>query len=291
MRIALFLLLQFAQVTYSSSGVGPGLNFTVSLKTFPQSQGVYQAKNKKGIWTARAVKLPENKTEEMRNRENNFRLIEKINFSNELRLELKKNSNLKKLFQEFHQSDVGAYWFSLLAKDNIKKLNNGYFEIAKDLNPFKIYEVFEILTGQLNWPAFDAKAELVFRFDIFYGYGAFGSKSHITIGNLGFRKLFPGNCQKVDPIAILSHEFGHTRFSSITESHTLQGEREVVRLYENPVRRMNGHDDRVSYYSTDSDQTIFTTSGEIRPGLWRRVDGNWVQADPKSLCPQTLENP
>lgn len=58
----------------------------------------------------------------------------------------------------------------------------------------------------------------------------------------------PASSQLVDPLAILSHEFGHTRYGDPASAGSLQGEANTVERYENPVRERNGFEPRTVYY-------------------------------------------
>ena len=81
------------------------------------------------------------------------------------------------------------------------------------------------------------------------GWGASAYGSVINIGNINSKFSMSG--QKVDPVAIISHEFGHTRFGNMAnaDSETILGEACTVRLYENPVRLLNNYAPRTHYYS------------------------------------------
>lgn len=79
---------------------------------------------------------------------------------------------------------------------------------------------------------------------------------------------FPGSTQLVDPLAVIHHEFGHTRFdgrNSKPHLITLEDERKAVIFHENPARMLNGMEPRYTY--TKEGMTINVITGEKKPGL------------------------
>ena len=71
----------------------------------------------------------------------------------------------------------------------------------------------------------------------------------------------------MDPRAILSHEFGHTRYGDPASSGSLLGEATTVARYENPVRERDGYEPRTVYY-------LRTNKGDLKekqPGLLSRL--------------------
>lgn len=89
---------------------------------------------------------------------------------------------------------------------------------------------------------------------------------------------FPGSTQLVDPLAVIHHEFGHTRFdarNSGPHEISLEDERQVVIYHENPVRMMNGMEPRYTYTNTHTSTegrvvmvTINIITGEKKPDLY-----------------------
>ncbi|PIQ25002.1 hypothetical protein COW36_16245 [bacterium (Candidatus Blackallbacteria) CG17_big_fil_post_rev_8_21_14_2_50_48_46] len=82
--------------------------------------------------------------------------------------------------------------------------------------------------------------------------------------------------QAIDPLAILHHEFEHTRFGRFeqSEAQMLQEEVHAVREVENPVRSLNGFEPRYTYTQLDPEgqplQTVNILKPEvIHPGAWR----------------------
>jgi len=70
----------------------------------------------------------------------------------------------------------------------------------------------------------------------------------IRLGRQGLRCHFTLSDELVDPHAILSHEFGHTRYGDARSAGTPLGEAATVAKYENPVRIRNGYPPRTVYY-------------------------------------------
>lgn len=92
---------------------------------------------------------------------------------------------------------------------------------------------------------------------------------------------FPGTTQMVDPLAVIHHEFGHTKFDSRnSKPHmvSLQDERDAVIFHENPVRAINGMEPRYTYFKEG--QTINIISGEIKAGLF-----TFSPSNPSMLVP------
>lgn len=89
---------------------------------------------------------------------------------------------------------------------------------------------------------------------------------------------FPVGGQKVDPLAIISHEFGHTVVFNPEMKSGIQHERDVVIQYENTVRKINGYEMRYVYFN--GKETINIITGKTKAGKWT-FDKN----DPSKLVP------
>lgn len=79
---------------------------------------------------------------------------------------------------------------------------------------------------------------------------------------------FPGSTQLIDPLAIIHHEFGHTRLDARNRAvhlFSLNDERLVVIHHENPVRMLHGMEPRYTYYH-QTFGTINIITGEIQRG-------------------------
>jgi len=161
------------------------------------------------------------------------------------------------LLERFALSDAGAVWFRQLADDTIRLFNRGM--LAHDAGVWKRLldgrrpvRLSRLLTGQLTEKGLFAKDTQLFKFYAFPGNGALAEPASIGLGDAGFRCYFPDGGQEVDPHAILSHEFGHTRYGNPASALSIEGEARTVELYENPVRMRNGYEPRRTYYTQSS---------------------------------------
>lgn len=109
-------------------------------------------------------------------------------------------------------------------------------------------ELSALLTGRLSEGGLFSRGDSLFKFYAYPGEGASAEPGIIGLGDAGFRCEFPASSQMVDPHAILSHEFGHTRYGDPTSAGSLQGEAATVARYENPVRERDGYEPRTVYY-------------------------------------------
>jgi len=105
----------------------------------------------------------------------------------------------------------------------------------------------------------------------------------------GFPKLkfFPGG-EKMDYLAVMHHEFGHTNANlkqSTGFGETLLEERKVVRLFDNPVRIINGNEPRYSYFRFASKSTINIINSSIVKDGKATIDPN----DASKLIDRTAE--
>ncbi len=84
----------------------------------------------------------------------------------------------------------------------------------------------------------------------------------------GYSHRFPG-LEKIDYIAVVHHEFRHTRFFGRTKNikPTIQDERNAVRFNSNPVRILNGNEPRYTYYYDDTKETINIITGQPDNGV------------------------
>jgi len=79
-----------------------------------------------------------------------------------------------------------------------------------------------------------------------------GSPDHIMFPKVfPLLEFFPGG-EKVDPIAVIHHELGHTMFyPKGSYNETLLGERKVVIELDNAARILNGNKPRYTYFDAD----------------------------------------
>ena len=157
------------------------------------------------------------------------------------------------LLERFAMSDAGAVWLREVADDTLRLFNKGYLEYGKALWKKSVAKgvlppLSRLLTGRLTEAGQFAGDARVFLFSGYAGPGAMAHPGAIGLGDAGLRCQFPSSGELVDPFAVISHEFGHTRYGDPTSSGTLLGEARTVERYENPVRIRNGYEPRTLYF-------------------------------------------
>jgi hypothetical protein len=157
------------------------------------------------------------------------------------------------LLQRFAMGDAGAVWLREVADDTLRLFNKGYLEYdralwSRSVRQGRLPPLSRLITGKLTETALFAGDARVFKFSGYAGPGAMAHPSAIGLGDGGLRCQFPASNELVDPHAILSHEFGHTRYGDPASGGTLLGEAMTVERYENPVRVRNGYEPRVLYF-------------------------------------------
>ena len=157
------------------------------------------------------------------------------------------------LLERFAMSDAGAVWLREVADDTLRLLNKGYLEYDKALWKKSVAKgvlppLSKLLTGRLSEAAQFAGDARVFLFSGYAGPGAMAHPGAIGLGDAGLRCQFPSSGELVDPFAVISHEFGHTRYGDPSSAGTLLGEARTVERYENPVRLRNGYEPRALYF-------------------------------------------
>lgn len=101
-------------------------------------------------------------------------------------------------------------------------------------------------------------------------FHAMGANHHIRLPKeFPMIKVYPFTGQKIDPLAVIHHEFEHTVFGkSDYEVGSLREEVAAVKGYENPVRILNGYEPRYSYYqrATNTTASIFDYKKTVTGG-------------------------
>ena len=157
------------------------------------------------------------------------------------------------LLARFALSDAGAVWFREMADDSLRLFNKGYLAFDHELwqsrrRAGEHVRLSELITGGLSEAGLFAQDASLFRIYAHDGTGAMAAHASIRLGRQGLRCHFPISDELVDPHAILSHEFGHTRYGDARSAGTPLGEAATVAKYENPVRIRNGYPPRTVYY-------------------------------------------
>lgn len=209
--------------------------------------------------TPRAGRLaepPKNPAEEQARRVEQFALAKRLNFARKGEahpLGLPLGPNQIALLERFALSDAGAVWLREVADDTLRLLNKGYLDYDRKrwrqaVSRGRLPPLSSLLTGRLSEAGQFAGDAGVFLFSGYAGPGAMAHAGAIGLGDKGLSCQFPSSGELVDPHAILSHEFGHTRYGDPASSGTLLGEARTVERYENPVRVRNGYEPRVLYF-------------------------------------------
>ncbi len=157
------------------------------------------------------------------------------------------------LLQRFALADAGAVWLREVADDTLRLFNKGYLEYdralwARSVKSGRMPPLSRLLTGKLSDKGLFSGDASVFKFSGYAGPGAMAQPGAIGLGDGGLRCKFPASNELVDPHAILSHEFGHTRYGDPASGGSLLGEARTVERYENPVRVRNGFEPRSVYF-------------------------------------------
>lgn len=199
---------------------------------------------------------PANSAEEQGRRAEHYALAKRVNFARKAEahpLGLPMAAPQIALLERFALSDAGAVWLREVADDTLRLFNKGYLEYDKALWKKSVSKgrplpLSKLLTGRLSEKGQFAGDAGVFLFSGYAGPGAMAHAGAIGLGDAGLRCQFPSSGELVDPHAVLSHEFGHTRYGDPASSGTLLGEARTVERYENPVRVRNGYEPRVLYF-------------------------------------------
>ncbi|MDP2834834.1 MAG: hypothetical protein Q8Q28_16355 [Pseudomonadota bacterium] len=167
------------------------------------------------------------------------------------------------LLERFALADAGAVWLREVADDTLRLFNKGYLEYdralwQRTLRSGRMTRLSQLLTGRLTEAGQFAEDAQVFKFAAYAGPGAMAQPGAIGLGDAGLKCHFPSSSELVDPHAILSHEFGHTRYGDPDSSGSLLGEARTVERYENPVRLRNGYEPRALYFQR-------TSQGRLEP--------------------------
>ncbi|HRH80938.1 MAG TPA: hypothetical protein PLW81_07820 [Thiobacillaceae bacterium] len=199
---------------------------------------------------------PADAGEEQARRAEHFALARKLNLVTAYRVvpyALPLSEAQVELLERFARTDAGAVWFREVADDTLRLFNQGYLEY--DVGSWQAFlaggsrpRLSELISGRLSEAGLFAQDAAVFRIYAFHGSGSMGGAASIRMGHAGFRCQFQMSGETVDPFAILSHEFGHSRYGDPWSAGMPLGEARTVARYENPVRLRDGFPPRLVYY-------------------------------------------
>jgi len=205
----------------------------------------------------RSGKPPRDRNEEMRRRRDAWALVRMFNLARkpgEVKARgLPVTSAQEALLERFAMSDAGAVWMREVVDDTLRLFNRGDLDARREIwsqarKSGRMPKFTALLTGRLSEGGQFSQEAPPLKFYAYPGEGAQAEPGLIGLGDAGFRCEFPASSQLVDPHAILSHEFGHTRYGDPASAGTLLGEATTVERYENPVRLRNGFEPRTVYY-------------------------------------------
>lgn len=219
---------------------------------------------------------PKNRQEEVARRREAWALVRKFNLARKAG-EVKPRSlpvtpDQEALLERFALSDAGAVWMREVADDTLRLFNQGDLGSRREVwgqarQTGRMPKLAALLTGRLTEGGQFSPETPLFKFYAYPGEGAQAEPGIIGLGDKGFRCQFPASNQMVDPHAILSHEFGHTRYGDPASAGSLVGEALTVERYENPVRLRNGFDPRTVYYLREPSGDL----KEKKAGLLKRL--------------------
>jgi hypothetical protein len=208
------------------------------------------------IRVGRRATPPADAAEEQARRIEHFALARKLNLVTAPRvapMALPLAPEQVELLQRFALSDAGAVWFREMADDTLRLFNQGYLDYDASLWQAHLDgaprpALSALLTGRLSEAGMFAQDVSVFRIFAYDGIGSMAAAASVRMGRRGFRCQFQMSGEPVDPFAILSHEFGHSRYGDPRSAGLPLGEAQTVARYENPVRLRNGFPPRLVYY-------------------------------------------
>lgn len=220
----------------------------------------------------RLAAAPVNREEEMARRRDNWQIVRRFNL-------VRKPGEVKSralpvtpaqeaLLERFALSDAGAVWMREVVDDTLRLFNRGDLEIRRTVwqqarKTGRMPPFHELVTGRLTDGGLFNQDSAMFKIYATQGEGASAEPGLIALGIAGFRCEFPASSQMVDPHAILSHEFGHTRYGDPGSAGSLLGEASTVERYENPVRIRNGYEPRTVYYLRSPSAELKSQKGSL----------------------------
>lgn len=180
------------------------------------------------------------------------------------------------LLAHFALTDAGAVGLREMADDTLRLIDQGYlaydtalWEARRDAG--QPVRLSELISGGLSEFGLFAQDTVLFRIYAHDGRGAMAANASIRLGLHGLRCHFTLSDELVDPHAVLSHEFGHTRYGDARSAGTPLGEALTVARNENPVRQRNGYPPRTMYYP----RLDARTPAQPRDVLMQRLLEQW----------------
>lgn len=214
---------------------------------------------------------PANAEAEQARRAEHFALARRLNFARKGEVNSRTLALLPhqiEFLERFARHDAGAVWLREVADDTLRLFNQGYLEYdralwRRALKSGRMPRLSQLLSGRLSEAGQFAADVEVFKFGAYAGPGALAQPGGIGLGDAGLRCHFPSSDELVDPHAILSHEFGHTRYGDPDSAGSLLGEARTVERYENPVRLRDGYAPRALYFERNDQGRLEAGKGSL----------------------------
>ncbi|MBE8221186.1 MAG: hypothetical protein HAW60_00475 [Bdellovibrionales bacterium] len=149
------------------------------------------------------------------------------------------SKKLKNFLYNFAMSTSGALWVQKVVNVDLHLIQKKYYKVSNINGKPVINPTDDFLIDLAFSKFYIAETDSNTR--------ASGSFIAINKNFLNY-KLFSKSKQKIDHIAILSHEFGHTIFGDPKTRNDIYSEADAVARYENPVRILNNFLPRKTYY-------------------------------------------
>lgn len=180
-------------------------------------------------------------------------------------------------FVEFSQRHFSDHTHTNSCPTNFNDQYTGAAGVFEDKNKYNIYNVFKTFSltryGSVIINEILKNPDKYKEFKIYRGsLGSTSSGSSAAFDGIVFPHQFPKFAQfptggqKIDPLAIILHEFGHTMVFNPSSKQGIQFERYVVINYENTVRKINGYEMRYIYFN--GVETINIITGQTKLGKW-----------------------
>ena len=227
-----------------------------------------------GTFKASLIKMKMSSSEVLNQREERYQLFVKLNIDKD-KSQVNGSTPVVisdyqlHLLREYAMTDYGSEMILKVIKDDIAAINKGFFDFTNEDNKCEKRTLADNLDGKLSFDGATSDEYTAFKVNSSAGYGASAQLALVSLGHKGFKRHLPVGGPKVDPLAILHHEFCHTKFGIPHDASQLEGEAKVVRECENPVRVKNGYTKRRLYYDPEHKKTIDVSTGEVRAGKWR----------------------
>lgn len=157
------------------------------------------------------------------------------------------SKKLKTFLYRFAMSSSGALWVQKVVNLDLYLIQKQYYKVWFRNNKLFIKPTEDFLFDLAYSKFYIAETDS----------NTYASGSFIAINKKFLSaKVFSKSQQKIDHIAVLSHEFGHTKFGDPETRSNIYSEADTVIRYENPVRILNHFLPRKTYFDKNTLKTI-----------------------------------